>query len=191
MNADCFFERFCLWCANVVLAFAAASCCFMETEVAEIRIPHELDGSDSRATAIVPNHWLFYVADGTGQPQAQTVQNGARISVSFSKNAYTALLAVPCALDGTVLAKPYGIIYPVGTTLTQKDGFAADVLRTMYVASTSGSQVQRQTFLAHFNWRKFMETCRTYEDPWMLDKPRILEAIAEGRLKKSDIVLEK
>lgn len=90
--------------------------------------------------------------------------------------------------DVTVL---YGTIYPYGTILTQKDSFAADVLRTMYAATDdSASDSQIQNFFMRFNWQRFMEECRNYENPWLLDKEKIMKAIASGSFKVTDLRLK-
>ena len=108
--------------------------------------------------------------------------------------------ATPVLASRPAGGKPLGAIYPYKTTLTSKDGFAADILRTLYAgaeksdtdgkaAATTQSVLQVKEFLSKFNWSRFMESCATYEDAWLLDRARILEKIAAGTFKESDMVL--
>jgi hypothetical protein len=116
-------------------------------------------------------------------------------TITLCKNFATPVLAWRPARE-----KPLGTIYPYKTTLTFEDGFAADILRTLYAgaeksgtdgkaATTPQSALQVKEFLSKFNWSRFMEACTTYEDAWLLDRARILEKIATGTFKESDMVL--
>ena len=45
-------------------------------------------------------------------------------------------------------------------------------------------------YLSKFNWQKFMEECRIFEENvWKLDKERIMKKISSGNFKKSDLKL--
>lgn len=113
---------------------------------------------------------------------------GEQIVLTVRKNVCTPVLKEVNEADTTVL---YGTIYPYSTALTQKDSFAADVLQTLYCgADDSISESQKDNFLMRFNWQRFMEECRSYEEPWLLDKEKIMKAIASGSFKASDIKLK-
>ena len=101
-----------------------------------------------------------------------------------NKNEATALLAYSYADK-----KIYGAIYPYKNDLTYLDGFAAEVLFSIS-ASTLNSDSQKNEYLSKFNWEKFMEECRKFEeDVWKLDKERIMKKISSGNFKKSDLKL--
>ena len=87
--------------------------------------------------------------------------------------------------------KPLGAIYPYGTSLTLGNGFAADILKTLYGGASegSGTAAQVREYLSRFNWTRLMEACDSYEDAWLLDRGRILEGIANGTFKASSLVL--
>ncbi len=112
---------------------------------------------------------------------------GQVLSVTVSKNACTPVLVYYYASLAEKLSSPYGLIYPHTTELSQRDGFAAEILRSLYAGSRASEPVAVQDYLARFNWMRFMELCRTYEDPWILNREMILEGIASGTFKKSSM----
>lgn len=81
----------------------------------------------------------------------------------------------------------YGAIYPYTLELTKEDGFAASVLYSLYAGTKNGSREQAGKYLATFNWSRFMEECRKLEDPWKLNKSRIMKDIASGSFSKNDL----
>lgn len=101
-----------------------------------------------------------------------------------NKNEATALIAYSYTDE-----KIYGAIYPYGKSLTYSDGFAAEVLFSIS-ASSEDSNSRKNDYLSKFNWQKFMEECRTFEeDAWKLDKERIMKKISAGNFKKTDLKL--
>ena len=82
----------------------------------------------------------------------------------------------------------YGMIYPYTVGVSEKDAFASSVLFTMYAASSSGLK-ETEEYLSSFNWGKFIELCDEYENPWKLNKQKIMEAIADGSFSKKSMCL--
>lgn len=82
----------------------------------------------------------------------------------------------------------YGTIYPFSKKLTKQDAFASDILQTLYASSKkSGSSMQIENYLARFNWERFLEKSRQIENPWNLDRQKILNDIASGTFKVTDL----
>lgn len=82
----------------------------------------------------------------------------------------------------------YGTIYPFSNRLTKQDAFASDILQTLYFCSKeSGSSSQLDNYLARFNWERFLEKIREKENPWNLDRQKILSSIASGTFKVTDL----
>ena len=80
-------------------------------------------------------------------------------------------------------------IYPYGNDLTYSDGFAAEVLFSISAAAVESDSCKNE-YLSKFNWQKFMEECRAFEENvWKLDKERIMKKISSGNFKKSDLKL--
>ncbi len=81
----------------------------------------------------------------------------------------------------------YGAIYPYSMELKKEDGFSASVLYSLYAGTENGNSLQVGKYLANFNWQRFIEECRKIENPWMLDKSRIMKKIAAGTFSKNDL----
>lgn len=120
-----------------------------------------------------------------------------QITLTVRKNVCTPVIRKIYSEEKTVqgyrqdTALLYGTIYPYSRTLTRKDSFAADVLQTMYCAADEDvTSSQKDNFFMRFNWQRFMEECRMYDDPWLLDKEKIMKAIASGSFKSTDIKLK-
>ena len=82
----------------------------------------------------------------------------------------------------------YGIIYPYTLELDKASAFCADVFLTMYKASNSQKE-SSLLYLQQFNWAKLIECVSEYDDPWLLNKQKIMEAIADGTFTKRSITL--
>ena len=126
---------------------------------------------------------------------SQQLHSSSTITLVLHKSCPIPVLAYPTSFsephDDTLLTKPLGAIVPYSTSLVFADGFAADILRTLYVASLQSRTVsQVQEYLSRFNWARLLKRCASYPDPWLLDKERILRAIANGSFKQNDIVLK-
>ena len=112
-----------------------------------------------------------------------------QLTLTLNKNGCSPVLVTFYDQEDRKCTYPYGLIFPHTKTLSQKDSFAAELLRALYVSAQNDSPVQVQNYLARFDWIRFMQTCRTYEDPWLLNKERLMKAIASGSFKKSDFQL--
>ena len=119
------------------------------------------------------------------QPESEEIfVLGKSFYSEVTKNEATALLAYSHSDK-----KIYGTIYPYGNDLTYLVGFAAEVLFSIS-ASTLDSDSCKNEYLSKFNWQKFMEECRIFEENvWKLDKERIMKKISSGNFKKTDLKL--
>ena len=118
------------------------------------------------------------------QPDSEIFVLGENFYSEVNKNEATALLAYSHSDK-----KIYGAIYPYGNDLTYSDGFAAEVLFSISAAAVESDSCKNE-YLSKFNWQKFMEECRAFEENvWKLDKERIMKKISSGNFKKSDLKL--
>jgi hypothetical protein len=147
-------------------------------------------------------YWSVRYSTDSGQKSFTAAPEQKTFTVTLPKNIPAAVLVWPVTVHpaGTVrFFHPAGCIYPYTTVLAWQDGFAADILATLYSASkdreTTGS------FCSYFNWERFMDvlhrketesedcirqaiedgtsTIPAYYNPWLLDKNDILSAIAD------------
>lgn len=166
----------------ILVASILPSCNYSGTETVAFCVDeaaYDEQPQDGSATM-----WTVNYTDGSSFGELRA-SPGKTFSLTMPRNCCIPLLAR--AENAAPTVKPYGAIYPYTTTLTKADGFSADILRTLYSASSSSNQHSKvQTFLSRFNWQRFMETCRTYEDPWLLDRERILTKIANGTFTMVD-----
>lgn len=87
-------------------------------------------------------------------------------------------------------AHPYGAIYPFEETLSKESAFAAEILHTLTVNSSASNQ-QTKLHLSRFNWKRFLEETRALdENVWRLNKKVIMQKIACGTFKKTDLKLK-
>jgi|SRR5574344_388396 hypothetical protein len=173
----------------LALVSLAASSCGLGMETVTFTVPKQ---TESIAEA---SRWKIVYTDGY-EEASLVIADGESFSLSLPRNCCIPIVGYPLAETGQQPEKPYGAIYPYTTSLTKADGFAADILRTLYTASTKETSAQDecncdevQIFLSRFNWQRFMETCRTFDDAWLLDRERILLKIAGGTFTKSDFKL--
>ncbi len=159
-----------LFILNLIFTFIFFSCSFYsEKETLVISFP------DSQ------KEWHLVKRVGEAEENF-FLEAGQKVECEFDRNKPTSLLAY---LDGE--ERPLGAIYPYSIRLQEKDGFAASVLYSLYCQSKQGGE-ETAYFLCRFNWQKFMESCRQKaEDPWSLDKERIMKAIASGHFSLRDI----
>ncbi|MBR1911539.1 MAG: hypothetical protein IJ828_04195 [Treponema sp.] len=114
--------------------------------------------------------------------------------IELKKNAPSYILAYPLAENGQVLGyphdtvHPYGAISPYSTILCPQDGFAASILQELYCTCEKTDVLTYN--IQHFNWQKFMELCRDYETPWLINRNKVLVAIKKGKFKKTDIKID-
>ncbi|MGN0729843.1 hypothetical protein [Treponema sp.] len=115
---------------------------------------------------------------------AEFTVNGNSFTAEVNKNEATALVAYSCSEK-----KICGTIYPYSMELTFQDGFAAEILLSLS-ASSADSDSSKNEYLSKFNWSRFMEECRVFEEnTWKLDKERIMTKISSGNFKKTDLKL--
>ena len=125
---------------------------------------------------------------------ASAVQSGGgksggsyKLSIEVYKNCATPFVLYS---DSAVKGRcTQGMIYPYSESLTEQDAFASDILLTMYLGAGGASEDVRH-YLTGFNWKKFMELCSQYEDPWLLDRQLIMESIADGSFSKKSMQLK-
>ena len=119
------------------------------------------------------------------QPESEEIfVLGKSFYSEVNKNEATALLAYSHSDK-----KIYGAIYPYGSSLNYLDGFAAEVLFSISASALDFDSCKNE-YLSKFNWQKFMEECRAFEENvWKLDKERIMKKISSGNFKKTDLKL--
>lgn len=85
---------------------------------------------------------------------------------------------------------PYGAIYPYEKEMSRESAFAAEILHTLTVNS-SASDKQTKSYLSRFNWKRFLEETKLLgDDVWLLNKEHIMQKIACGTFKKTDLKLK-
>lgn len=139
---------------------------------------------DFNGTAV--DSWKIRWIDSDGNPQSRVYMPGKSVSITAAKNSVTPVLASPVYRNKGTAAECYGLLYPFTDWLSYKTGFVAGIFYSLWIQSTDGMQ-QKQRWINFFNWRRFLEECSRFENPWLLDRERILKAIAAGSFKKSDL----
>lgn len=159
---------------GVAVVMALASCCFVwEKELVTVMLP---ESSSS---------WILRYIDDSGIFCQREVPGGEGVECSVPKNSAIPFLALPCDKDGV----PFGAIYPYSLSLCEDYYFPSDVLLTMY-RSSSDSFEKTRYFLSCFDWGRFCEECKAFENPCELDKALIMRKISEGAFKKTDMRLK-
>lgn len=95
-------------------------------------------------------------------------------SIQLKKNKITPILLFNSELD----TKPLGCIYPFSTTYDIHSGFAAWILYKLLVCSNENYHDVYE-YVSHFNWERFIEEIKKYEDPWMLNQDILFENICD------------
>ena len=128
--------------------------------------------------------WQIIVHDG-GSEKAFTLEKTAEtFSMELPKNVVLGILAYPVK-DGK-MHDPCGAVYPYSSALDEKGGFCAYIADRLYRGSSESKEIS-QDYISRFNWQKFINACNDFENPWNLDADRIVEKIASGTFKKSDL----
>ncbi len=94
--------------------------------------------------------------------------------IVLKKNRLTPILCYTSDYD----EKPLGCVYPFSTELDVHGGFAAWVVYKLLCCSNEEPSLVHE-YLTHFNWKKFLEILRKYENPWILDQELIFENISD------------
>ncbi|MCH5294305.1 MAG: hypothetical protein J1F14_00165 [Treponema sp.] len=130
--------------------------------------------------------WTVWVAGGDSDVSVFKAPGGKRVEMTAHKSRVCAVLAVP------VNAYPSewgtGAIYPYSDDFSEQDTFAANVAVSLYMASENSAYDTRE-YLSFFNWKRFMEALRDCEDPWLLNKEKIMQDIARGSFTLNSIRL--
>jgi len=179
-----------------IVTFLSISCQFSSCDriMVSLDVPEKYDSVST---------WRLVYTDCDNTPREVVMHSTETIPLDVAKNSCTPLLAYPVFDIRTAsnpaplkitttyapVDRPLGAIYPYRCTLSYADGFAADILCTLYTScSKENTPAQVQRYLARFNWMRFMELCYSYKDPWLLDRERILLNIADGTFRKTDFV---
>ncbi|MCR5761893.1 MAG: hypothetical protein K6G00_00750 [Treponema sp.] len=133
--------------------------------------------------------WRIVYGSGFAGQKSVTVRNISSGLVQLQKNVPSYILAYPLDANGQEIYFPYGTIPPFSNNLCPQDGFAASILQELYTSCQKTESLEYN--INHFNWLKFMELCRSYENPWLISRSRIIAAIKKGKFKKSDVKIEK
>ncbi len=96
------------------------------------------------------------------------------ITIPLKKNHLTPILVYTSNLDG----EPRGCLYPITTAIDMHSGFAAWIAYRLLIASHEKKSLTH-TYLSHFNWQRFINYIKKYENPWILDQDLIIENIAD------------
>ena len=132
--------------------------------------------------------WDVVCTQPSGSRRISVAPNAGSCTVSVTQDVPAGILAYPVIADGTshFPVYPAGCIYPYGRSCTIPDGFAADILSSLYAGASSSSD--SEYFAQIFNWPRFMDAVRrnkteaeaagTQYNPWLLDKSAVLTAIA-------------
>lgn len=108
-----------------------------------------------------------------------------KIFLDMEKNEATAILVFT---EENV--HPYGAIYPYEENLSKESAFAAEILHTLTVNSTA-SDKKTKDYLSKFNWKRFLKETKAFgDDVWKLNKELIMQKIASGTFKKTDLKLQ-
>ncbi|MBP5576287.1 MAG: hypothetical protein J6X67_05960 [Treponema sp.] len=159
----------------------------------EVRIELPCFTKDSEGNYIPVEFWDMAYSDGINCGKMQKLASGSTIKAQVCKNRVASFCAEPVfscyqSREGNGTPRPTGAIFPLNQELSVQNGFAASVLYSLYLGTYSGNAKDVQEFLTRFNWQKFEQTClEKSEDPWLLDKERIMKAISSGKFKKSDV----
>ena len=159
----------------------------------EVRIELPCHTMDSEGNSVAVEFWNLAYSDGINCGKMQNLPSGTTIKAKVCKNRAASFFAeavLPCSQNrkSKGIVRPAGAIFPLNKELSFQNGFAASVLYSLYMGTCSGDAKDVQEFLTRFNWQKFEQTClEKTEDPWLLDKERIMKAISSGKFKKSDV----
>lgn len=77
---------------------------------------------------------------------------------------------------------PQGTIYPYSTKITFHDGFSSKILFRFLNETQSTNSKLLKKIIASFNWEKFSQKIKSYENPWRLNQELILEGLNSGKI---------
>jgi hypothetical protein len=115
--------------------------------------------------------WLLVTGSG-GKAVNRFVPSGTRsVTVEVRKNAMSPVLAYPLSTHdagGVSFFLPAGCVYPISTDTGWKEGFEAEVMLSLLVSGVD---------VSHFNWKRLHDLIASVENPWNMDKAKIMSQI--------------
>lgn len=170
------FKFILIFFANICLLFSCSF--FSNTEIINFELP------DIQCDLKI----LYFDISGNLQKKFLTcrnLKNCKNIQIEVNKNSCTGIFAFSPD-DISDNSKNFGCIYPYSTKLCIEDSFASKTLFLLSAGSSHNFQ-QTQNFLNHFNWQRFLKDCREKENIWSCNMEIIMQKIANGTYKKSDL----
>lgn len=170
------FKFFLILFSNICLLFSCSF--FSNTEIINFELPHIQCDLEI----------LYFDISGNLQKKFLTygnLKNCKNIQIEVNKNSCSAIFAFS-PNDISDNSKNFGCIYPYSAKLCTEDSFAS---KTLFLLSAGSSHNfhQTQNFLNHFNWQRFLKDCREKENIWSCNMEIIMQKIANGTYKKSDL----
>lgn len=141
-----------------------------------------------RDASSLATEWNIVYGSEFSEEKKTYTNTPSSIYLSLQKNKPSYILAYPYPDNSEQQSTPYGAIFPFSTQITKEDGFAASILQELYCSHERTESLEYN--INHFNWQKFMELCREYENPWLINRNKIITAIKKGKFKKSDIKID-
>lgn len=130
------------------------------------------------STQVLAPTYLLYIDKNLAKQQipfSDSLKSANSLELTLRKNQLTPILVYSGDADG----QPYGCIYPLSTTISEKGGFCAWILYKLIISSRE-SPMHIYNFLSRFNWRYFESQIQKRENPWLLDQDLIFENIVDG-----------
>ena len=178
------------FCFFILISFiSACSAVSLDEETVTFHLPPSHD--------FCSDEWNIRWVTSEGEVKERSLKNTVAAKITLPKNSVAAVIARPeCKQTLKKVNVPlkdfladkncFAAIYPFSSTLDKSNSFAAAVfMQVALCAADEKRQVQK--FMNSFNWRRFCLECAAFENPWLLDKERIVKAIASGNFKKSDL----
>jgi hypothetical protein len=179
-----------------VISMTAASCSritdgkmFTASREAVFRLPVWPPPNREQTAYPDLDFWVIEYSSEQGTEKIRAGRNTASITLSLPENIPAAVQAWPVTRHNgkdVLFFHPAGTVYPYSLTLSWEDGFAADILSSLY--KVTANRHEAGSFCSCFNWERLMSALRVrvtaytettgYYDPWLLNKDGILSAIA-------------
>ncbi len=118
--------------------------------------------------------YIVYLDANNNKKILFMANNQSNVTIGLNKNYLTPILLYSSSYD----TEPSGCIYPYNTTLDTYGGFAAWILYRLQYATNENVQ-KTHTYLSYFNWQRFIDYIKKYDNPWVLHQDLILENIAD------------
>ena len=173
-----------IFIALFLCIFYFTRCNFTQTEDFEISIclPQVQNEEDLTVTSF----------STTGQIISQALNSKSKhVIFEMNKN-----LATPVLVSNKENMILYGCIYPYEKELSTDYSYSGFILYTSLLRVKEECKYEKefleaQEKLSLFNWPRFTEECKEFEDPFLLDKDLIVEKILANKFKKTDLKVKK